>query len=254
MIDTGTPELWTHLRQFTAARIGLGRSGDALPTSAVLEFAVAHAAARDAVHHELDVVALAAGIAAMEHTSIAVASQATSRTEFLRRPDLGRRLAPASQAGLLDAAVSSAWDLALVLADGLSAVAVERHALPLVAGLLALLPGWRVAPLIIATQARVALGDEIGELLHAEFVAVLIGERPGLSAPDSLGIYLTRHPHRGCVDARRNCISNVRPQGLTPEVAALKLRFLLEGARRLGTTGVSLKDETDAAGRLISGT
>jgi len=240
----GTPDPWSALRRHTSARIALGRSGDSLPTSALLEFGLAHALARDAVHLPLDGAALAAALDAAGLAHLAVHSQATDRSVYLRRPDLGRQLTPASLAALEKAAPTTAPDLVFVIADGLSSLAVARHALPLLQASLELLPGWSMAPVVIAEQARVALGDAIGAALGAGTVVVLIGERPGLSSPDSLGIYLTHHPRPGLSDADRNCISNVRPEGLPYETAARKLTYLLDGARRLGRSGLALKDDS----------
>lgn len=242
----GTPDPWSALRRHTGARIALGRSGDSLPTSALLEFGLAHALARDAVHLPLDGAALGAALDATGLPHLAVHSQATDRSTYLRRPDLGRLLAPDSRATLEKAALppATAPNLAFVIADGLSSLAVARHALPLLSASLELLPGWSMAPVIIAEQARVALGDAIGEALGAATVVVLIGERPGLSSPDSLGIYLTHRPRPGLTDADRNCISNIRPEGLPYAAAASKLAYLLDGARRLGRSGIALKDDS----------
>lgn len=234
---------WHALRQLTPARIGLGRAGDALTTRDQLELRLAHARAREAVHAELDVPALAAALADYG-PAICVASAARDRTTYLQRPDLGRRLGD-GMAELLPAVGS---DLAVVLADGLSPVAVQTHAPALIAAIAQRLPGWQLAPPVIATQARVALGDEIGEALGARFVAVLIGERPGLSAADSLGIYLTHAPRPGRKDAERNCISNIRPPvGLSYAQAADTFAALLRAAERLGLTGVALKADEEAA-------
>lgn len=240
----GTPNPWSALRQHTPARIALGRSGDSLPTRALLEFGLAHALARDSVHLPLDGAALAAALDAAGLPHLAVHSQAVDRSTYLRRPDLGRQLTADSRAALKKAAPSAAPDLAFVIADGLSSLAVTRHALPVLHASLELLPGWSMAPVVIAEQARVALGDAIGEALGAATVVVLIGERPGLSSPDSLGIYLTHCPQPGLTDADRNCISNVRPEGLPYAAAARKLAYLLDGARRLGRSGLALKDDS----------
>lgn len=241
------PDPWLALRRHTGARIALGRSGDSLPTQALLDFGLAHALARDAVHLPLDGAALAAALAAAGLPQVAVHSRAADRATYLRRPDLGRQLSPASQTALENIATKTAPDLAFVIADGLSSLAVARHALPLLQASLARLPGWTVAPVVIAEQARVALGDAIGAALHAGTVVVLIGERPGLSSPDSLGIYLTHRPRPGLSDADRNCISNIRPAGLPYELAAGKLAHLLDGARRLGRSGIALKDDSGPA-------
>jgi ethanolamine ammonia-lyase small subunit len=243
------PDPWEDLRTHTAARLALGRAGTALPTRALLDFGLAHAQARDAVHLQLGAEALAAQIRALGCSTLQVASAAPDRATYLLRPDLGRRLGDADAErlrGLGDE--HTPCDLLLVVADGLSSVAVERNAVPLVETILRTAPqGWRIGPVVVATQGRVALGDEVGALLGARLVAVLIGERPGLSSPDSLGIYLTWHPRAGCSDAARNCISNVRPEGLAPAAAAARLWWLCQEARRLRLTGVSLKDRSDGA-------
>ncbi|MDR7270643.1 ethanolamine ammonia-lyase small subunit [Pelomonas saccharophila] len=238
---------WARLRRYTAARIGLGRAGVSVPTAAHLAFQQAHAEARDAVHAPLDVNALLDGLRALGEAPLQVQSRATDRAAYLQRPDLGRRLDEVD-ARALQALNASPVDLAFVLADGLSALALQRQALPLFMALRERLVqegGWTWAPPVVATQARVALGDEVGELLKARCVVVLIGERPGLSAPDSLGIYFSWAPHLGLVDAERNCISNVRPQGLAPAAAAAKLHALLRLARTRRLSGIALKDEED---------
>jgi ethanolamine ammonia-lyase small subunit len=236
--------LWRDLRRFTTARVGLGRAGNALPTAAHLDFQEAHARARDAVWSALDVPALAA---ALGPGTSAVRSEAPDRRSYLLRPDLGRRLAEDDRATL--AAAARPGSFAIIVADGLCPSGVQDHAAavlaPITAGLRA--AGWDVAPAVIATQARVALGDDIGEALGAAACVVLIGERPGLSASDSIGLYLTWAPRRGRSDAERNCISNIRPAGLSPAEAARKLLWLIAAARRLGATGVALKDEAPAA-------
>jgi ethanolamine ammonia-lyase small subunit len=231
---------WLQLRQFTPARVALGRAGASMPTGTLLDFELAHAKARDAVHAALNVEVLGKGLRALGWSSLHVQSAAQDRAEYLRRPDLGRRLGSGQQ----PSCVSSEPELLFVLADGLSALAVERHAIPLLAVMRPWLEAWRVGPVIIAEQARVALGDEIGEILQADILAMMIGERPGLSAPDSLGVYVTYAPHVGRSDAERNCISNIRPEGLSYELAAARLLFLLQSARRLRLTGIGLKDES----------
>lgn len=231
-----TPVLWADLRRFTPARVALGRAGNGLPTAAHLEFQAAHAAARDAVHAVLDVAALRADLDAAGLASIAVHSKAPDRRTYLLRPDLGRRLR--------DRGAVPSWPGAMlfVVCDGLSATAVQRHAVGLLRHLVPRLPG-AVPPIVVAEQGRVALGDDIGEAMGAEAVAVLIGERPGLSAADSLGVYLTWRPRRGRTDAERNCISNIRSDGLPPEAAGDKLLWLIAAMRRLRLTGIGLKDE-----------
>jgi ethanolamine ammonia-lyase small subunit len=238
---------WTILRRFTPARLALGRAGASLPTREVLRFALAHAKARDAVHAYFPAAEIARLIEALGLRSIEVASAAPDRATFLRRPDLGRRLSEESHARLAAEPVSRP-DLAVVIADGLSATAVGAHAVPLVAGLLkAMRPRLSLAPVAVASQARVALGDEVGAALGARSVLVLIGERPGLSSPDSLGAYLTFDPRSGRTDAERNCVSNIRPEGLAYPVAAGKLAWLISEAFRRRLTGVALKDESDGA-------
>ncbi len=237
------PDPWRRLAALTPARIGLGRAGTALPTREVLALGLAHARARDAVHLPLDVAAVSARIAALGLEAAQVESAAADRSTYLRRPDLGRRLSHAARAGLAPVPC----DLALVVADGLSSAAVHAQAAATIAALMphAAAAGWSIGPVVVVTQARVALGDEIGEALRARAVAVLIGERPGLSTPDSLGIYLTHAPRVGRTDAERNCISNIQPRGLSPEQAAHRLAWLLREALRRGLSGVALKDESD---------
>jgi len=245
--DAPQPDPWAELRRHTPARIALGRSGAALPTHELLRFAAAHAQARDAVHVPLDVPALLADLATAGWAGTVVHSRAATRDIYLRRPDLGRRLAPDS-ADALQATTAGPVDLAIVLADGLSAVALQRHAVPLLQALQAALAGrLTLAPPAVATQARVALGDEIGALLQARLVLVLLGERPGLSSPDSLGAYLTHAPRVGCHDAQRNCVSNIRPAGLPPALAARRLGWLATEALRRRLTGVGLKDDSALA-------
>ena len=227
-------DLWARLRQATDARIGLGRSGGALPTKAMLELQYAHALARDAVHAPLDARAIVAALDGLP--TLVVASRAAGA--YLTRPDLGRTLAPADAERL----ARGDADLAIVLGDGLSAGAVAESGPPLVHALLARLSGWAPAPIVVARQARVALGDEIGALLGVQVVVVLIGERPGLSAPTSLGAYITWNPEVGRNDAERNCVSNIRPAGLSIEDAAGRIAWLVDAARRLRLTGVGLKD------------
>jgi ethanolamine ammonia-lyase small subunit len=237
---------WTELRRLTAARIALGRAGTSLPTSAHLDFQFDHARARDAVHRPLDADAVESALRAQNLDVVRSKSAAPDRATYLQRPDLGRRLDPASRAALPPGPCA----LALVVADGLSSFAIERNVAPFLAALLPLLgnAGLKPGPVVLALQGRVALGDEIGEVLGAELVVVLIGERPGLSSPDSLGLYLTWAPRRGLTDADRNCISNIRPEGLAYDAAARKTLYLLGEARRRRLSGVRLKDETDANG------
>jgi len=238
---------WAAFRPLTPARIGLGHVGGSLPTAAHLAFQLAHARARDAVHGLLDVPSLMSELDGAGLRAVAVRTAASSAVEHLRRPDLGRRLDPESRVELLRVSDTGSRppELAFLLAGGLSAAAVQRHAVPLLA---LLIPGlvkedWRIGPVVVAEHGRVALGDEVGELLATRLVAVLIGERPGLSSPDSLGVYVTWDPKAGRTDAERNCISNVRPEGLQYGPAADRLKFLLTEARRRKLTGVGLKGD-----------
>ncbi|MFD6107719.1 ethanolamine ammonia-lyase subunit EutC [Nocardia salmonicida] len=241
--STVTEDFWRELRGSTQARIGLGRTGDALPTTDVLALRAAHAAARDAVHLPLDVESFIEQIAAVGlGTPVTVASRAADRAEYLRRPDLGR------QPDNLTAVPDTGADIGFVLADGLSPVALTDHAPGLLAALATELGDrYTLAPPVVATQARVALGDHIAEAMGVRTVLVLIGERPGLSVADSLGIYLTHLPRPGRADAERNCISNIHPpDGLTYADAARVVAGLVAGARALGRSGVDLKDTSRA--------
>lgn len=227
------------LRDYTPARVDLGRAGHSLPTRELLNFQLAHAQARDAVHLPLDVTSLVVELNQKNIPSITLASAARDRTTYLHRPDLGRQLNPDSRERLTK--LKSNYDAVFVIADGLSALAVHRHATPLLEAALPNLD-WNLAPVTIVQQGRVAVGDEIGEILGAKLSVVLIGERPGLSSPDSLGIYLTWNPRPGRTDAERNCISNVRADGLSYTLAAHKLVFLMNESRRLKLSGVQLKE------------
>lgn len=224
------------LRRMTRARVALGRSGDGLPTQAKLDFQMAHALARDAVWGKVNFNGIADALTPREVTR--VASAAPDRASYLRRPDLGRRLA-AGQASRLP---SGPFDLVFVIADGLSADAVESHAADVVIATEARLPGLTVGPVVLASQARVALGDDVGAAMRARLAVVLIGERPGLSAADSLGIYLSLNPAPGLRDSARNCISNIHDHGLSAERAAAKLAWLVREALRIGVTGIALKE------------
>jgi ethanolamine ammonia-lyase small subunit len=237
---------WAALRRFTEARIGLGRAGAALPIREVLKFSMAHAQARDAVTTPLDWASIAEGLAALGLKSVRIESGASDRDTYLRRPDLGRRLSPASRERLAAIAGASP-DLLIVVADGLSSTGVAANAVGMIAALLPLAQrsGWSLGPVLLADQARVALGDEAGELTGARAVLVLIGERPGLSSPDSLGAYLTWGPQAGRKDGERNCISNIRRGGLAAAEAAFKAHWLLREAMKRQLTGVGLKDESN---------
>ena len=232
----------------TPARVGLGRSGAGLPTGALLDFTLDHARARDAVHAAFDVPCLVASLGALDLDPVPVSSRAPDRRDYLRRPDLGRMLDADSQARLAGRA-GEPCDLVLVIADGLSPTAVNLHAAGVTAQLLSFLEqdGIAVGHVVIACGARVALGDEIGEILRARVVAVLIGERPGLSAPDSLGAYLTYDPRVGRSDAERNCVSNIHSSGLGSAEAAFKIAWLIREALARRISGVSLKDESGEA-------
>ncbi len=251
-----TPTGWPALRRFTDARIALGRAGHSLPTGAHLAFQLAHAQARDAVHVPFDAPGMVASLHAQGLQALLLHSAAADRATYLQRPDWGRRLDEPSRNALAqwraEQASGTRFDLAFVVADGLSPLAVAQHAAPLMAATLLRLHKdaphtWSVAPVAIVEQGRVAVGDEVGQGLQANAVAVLIGERPGLSSPDSLGIYLTWAPQPGLTDACRNCISNVRPAGLSVDAAAAKLHQLLNQSRQRQLTGVGLKDDEDSA-------
>ncbi len=233
------------LRGLTQARVGLGRAGQAMPTRALLEFQLAHARARDAVQAELSGDGFGAAIG---RPVVMVESRAGDHAAYLQRPDLGRVLRDADRARLLP----GDFDVVFVVADGLSATAVHTHAASVLLALVDLLPEWKIAPVVLARRARVALGDDIGAALGARLVVVLIGERPGLSAPDSLGAYLTWNPRIGCADSERNCVSNIRPpHGLGYAAAADRIAWLMRAARERQLTGVALKDESTGAAPLI---
>lgn len=241
----GSP--WSEWRDVTPARLALGRAGAGMPTDEVLHFGWAHAMARDAIHAALDVPKLEEALRAQGWTVAHVHSRAPDRTTYLRRPNLGRVIDPDAIAKLRAEPIVRS-DVCIVIGDGLSSLAVERHAAALLAALKPLLVNeLQHAPVVIATQARVALADEIGEFLQAKLTIMLIGERPGLSSPDSLGVYLTHAPFRGRSDANRNCISNVRPEGLSYAAAAFKLAWLVREALARALTGIDLKDESDLA-------
>lgn len=234
-------ELAARMRALTPARVALGRTGVSLQTRDMLEFQRAHAEARDAVHVPLNGAALAAELSAITSGPVLrLHSAAADRTTYLQRPDLGRRLNEAGRAELSP----GPWDLVLIVADGLSAIAVERHVPALLQQLLPQLEGWRIAPLVVVEQGRVAIGDEIGWALGAQLSVVLIGERPGLSSPDSLGAYITWEPRIGRSDAERNCISNIRTEGLSYATAAEQLNLYMTEARRHRQTGIALKDDS----------
>lgn len=240
-----TEEAWTALRRFTEARIGLGRAGSALPIREVLKFAMAHAQARDAVTTPLDWSQIEAALSKLDLKTMRIDSAAEDRHTYLRRPDLGRRLSAEARQTLARCS-GAAPDLLIVIADGLSSTGVAANAVSMIAALLPFVRkhGWSLGPVLLADQGRVALGDEAGEMLGARAVLKLIGERPGLSSPDSLGAYLTWAPTVGRKDGERNCISNIRRGGLSAEEAAFKAQWLLSEAMRRQLSGVDLKDES----------
>jgi ethanolamine ammonia-lyase small subunit len=248
-----TDSQWSGLKRFTDARIALGRAGHSLPTSAHLNFQLAHAQARDAVHLPFDSAGVAHAVEMMGLPSLVLNSAASDRNTYLQRPDLGRRLCSQSLERLRCCADGhadqSGFDLGFVITDGLSALAIHQNAVLLLTATAARLKAddtyqWSMAPIVLVEQGRVAIGDEVGQVIGARIVVVLIGERPGLSSPDSMGVYITSGPKVGLHDAKRNCISNVRPAGLPVEAAAEKLQYLLTQARSLGLTGIELKDES----------
>ena len=244
-VDPQNP--WLELRRLTPARIALGRTGTSLPTRAQLDFQFAHAQARDAVHLPFDHAGLSAQLRERGRDSLLLHSAAIDRNSYLQRPDLGRKLSDTSAQALREHAQANPGgvDVAIVVADGLSALAVHRHTLPFLTRLEELMStdGWSLAPVVLVEQGRVAIGDEIGQLLGAKMVVMLIGERPGLSSPDSLGVYFTYNPKVGLTDAYRNCISNVRLEGLSYGMAAHRLLYLMREACRRQLSGVNLKDE-----------
>lgn len=249
-----TPTPWDALKNFTDARIALGRAGVSLPTAAHLAFQLAHAQARDAVHLPFDAHGIESSLQGLGLPTFRLHSLATDRAMYLQRPDLGRRLDAASLQALTQwqtqKGAAPTFDVAFVLVDGLSALAIHQNAVPLVSLMLQRLQAdtalpWTVAPLTVVAQGRVAIGDEVGAALRANTVVVLIGERPGLSSPDSLGLYLTWAPEVGTTDAARNCISNIRPACLSVDAAASTLHLLLTQARLKQLTGVGLKDDVD---------
>ena len=235
------------LRSYTPARLGLERSGVSLATRPLLDFQLAHARARDAVHAAIDVRMLCDELRRSDLTALALESKARDRGMYLRRPDLGRALSEDSAALLRP----GEYDVVFVIADGLSALAVERHAMRLMREILTLIGGWRLAPVCVVEQGRVAIGDAIGEALHAPLAVVLIGERPGLSSPDSLGVYITWEPRTGRKDSERNCISNVREEGLGYAAAANRLHYYMQESSRLHMTGLGLKDPAEDLARLL---
>ncbi|MGY2231167.1 ethanolamine ammonia-lyase subunit EutC [Pseudomonas tolaasii] len=246
-VETAPENPWLELRRLTPARIALGRTGTSIPTRAQLDFQFAHAQARDAVHLPFDHAGLSSQMAERGRESLLLHSAAVDRHMYLQRPDLGRRLSDESAQSLRDyaAAHPGGVDLAVVVADGLSALAVHKHTLPFLTRMeeQTHAEGWSLSPVILVEQGRVAVADEVGQLLGAKMVVILIGERPGLSSPDSLGLYFTYNPRIGLTDAYRNCISNVRLEGLSYGMAAHRLLYLMKEACRRQLSGVNLKDE-----------
>jgi ethanolamine ammonia-lyase small subunit len=239
---------WQDLTRYTPARLALGRAGNGLPTARVLEFQLAHARARDAVHAPFDTNALAAALAPF--SAVLLHTQAHSRLDYLTNPDLGRSLDADSRTRL----VLGVYDAALIIADGLSATAIARHGAALVRAILDSTPATRWAPIAIVTNGRVAVGDDVAEALGAEMAVVLIGERPGLTATDGIGVYLTFAPKPGITkDADRNCISNVRPEGLPLAEAVHRLRWLMQQSRQLQLSGVALKEDAPEQSAALTG-
>lgn len=245
---------WLRLRQWTPARIALGTHGGSQPTNAVLDFRLSHALARDAVHCAFDATALADAIRALGVECLELQSAVGDRATYLRRPDLGRILDETSRTALVSLAAQNRdpFDLAIVCSDGLSAVAAETQIVPLLESLLPRLGQWRLSPIAVVPFARVALMDDVGERLGARLALILLGERPGLGSADSLGAYFVHRPRMGRTDGERNCLSNIRAGGLSPAAAAGTLARLLEESRRLGLSGVGLKDTASPTARLSS--
>lgn len=245
MSEPVTPDPWDKLRSATSARIALGRAGGSLPTSEWLKFKGAHAAARDAVHNSFDAAAFANEISTLGSGALVVSTVAADRRTYLERPDFGRKLDEESCYALQQLRGATKFDLAIVVSDGLSAIAAERQVMPLLRLLLPQLAAekWNVAPIAVARFGRVALEDEIGQILGAQLALMLIGERPGLGSPDSLGAYIVFDPRKNNHDANRNCVSNIRPEGLTHAAAADTIFYLLSEARRRRLSGVQLKDQ-----------
>ena len=243
------PDYREELKEFSGARIALGRTGCSLLTNEVLKFNLAHARAKDAVNMPFDRDSLKQKLSRSGLKVVYASSAAVNRSVYLTRPDLGRRLSETSKKYFMDLQ-SEGSDLVIVIGDGLSSNAVHNHAVPLIENLLPYIThlNLSLAPVVLADQVRVALGDEIGELLKTKLIIMLIGERPGLSSPDSLGIYITWMPHTGSADSERNCISNIRPEGLDYQAAAFKLAWLIEHAFESRLTGINLKDESDDPG------
>ena len=251
--ELDSSDSWRRLRQVTPARVALGRAGGSLPTRELLDFQLAHALARDAVHQAFDAGQLERHLAALGQPVIHLATQAADRQTYLLRPDLGRRLSAKSQERLATFSQGRSFDMSIVLSDGLSALAAQRQIPALLAELLPLLTrnGLTLAPLAIVPFARVALQDVVGDALHAKLSLIFLGERPGLGSPDSLGAYLVFNPRVGNTDANRNCVSNIRPEGFPPAAAAQLIHYLLTQSLQRQLSGVGLKDDRLPAGSAL---
>ena len=239
------PDAWQFLQKFTSARIARGRTGHSIPTTELLQFQADHAQARDAVYSEIDIQQLNDSIGeAFDYQVLNLKSEVNNRSQYLQRPDLGRTLSQTSREELINVS-SSKSDVCFVIADGLSAQAVNQNALPILERLIPKLTAihWKISPICIVEQGRVAIADEIGFLLKSEIVVILIGERPGLTSPNSMGAYITFRPYIGMTDESRNCVSNIRPEGMNFQVATEKIFYLLTEMRIKKLSGVGLKDE-----------
>ncbi|RLZ08176.1 ethanolamine ammonia-lyase subunit EutC [Acinetobacter sp. 2JN-4] len=238
-------DVWQKLKQFTDARIALGRTGCSVPTKALLEFQLSHAQAKDAVYQSLNIDHISDQLKQLGFETTHVESCANNKEIFLKRPDLGRQLSETSRQKLKNIQLTSNFEVCIVIGDGLSARAIEENAIPFVHQLHTYMKqeNWTLAPISIATGSRVALGDEVAQIFNASMLIMLIGERPGLSSPDSMGIYYTWQAHVGSIDSERNCISNVRTAGLSIEIAAQRLFALMKKSKQIQRSGVALKDE-----------
>jgi ethanolamine ammonia-lyase small subunit len=241
------PDAWQFLQNYTPARIARGRAGHSIPTSVLLKFQADHAQARDAVYSELNIATLNDLITqSLDFQVVNLKSEVKGRPQYLQRPDLGRTLSQESREELIGMN-SSESDICFVIADGLSAEAINQNAIPIIENLIQRLIeiNWKIAPICIVEQGRVAIADEIGFLLKSDIVIILIGERPGLTSPNSMGAYITFHPHVGMTDESRNCVSNIRPEGMNFRMATDKIFYLLTEMKSKKLSGVSLKDEYD---------
>lgn len=247
-LKTHTNNPWESLREYTQARIAIGRCGTSIPTKELLDFKMCHAKAIDAVHIPLNTQRVQTQIRSITQKEVLLLhSAAPTRADYLRRPDWGRKLSEESIDAILRLPKQESYDISLVVADGLSSLAIEKNIAPVLSMLIPQLRGigYSLAPVAIVEQGRVAVADEIASSLNARLTAIFIGERPGLKTPDSLGIYMTYAPEKGTTDERRNCISNVRTEGLSYNLACSKLMYLINEAFRLQISGVNLKDEQD---------